>query len=171
MIDRILRNIRAAEIINTQGYTLYVFICKNHGKYFFIRFPWESVFTGEEATPKAAYAKNQYGEHITADVGNAVRAIFFATYDLNWMKDYGCDLAIETARFWAGRVAFNKSANRFDINEVIGPDEDRLTVNNNPFTNAAAALNLYFGTSVSSFNFILLSLLIVNRKFQFTLFY
>lgn len=122
----------------------------NHGKYFFIRFSWESAFTGVEAAPEA---KNHDREHITADIGSAVRAIFFATHDLNWMKDYGCDLAIETARFWASRVAFNKSANHFDINGVIGPNEGHSTVNNNPFTNVAAALNLYFGTSVSSFNY------------------
>lgn len=106
------------------------------------QFPWKSVFTEAEAT------WNQYREHITADVGNAVRAIFFATNDLNWMKDHGCDLAIETARFWARRVAFNKTANCFDINGVIGPDKDHFIVNNNPFTNVAAALNLYFGTFV-----------------------
>lgn len=96
----------------------------------------------------------QYEQHVTADIGNAVRSIFYATNDLEWMEDYGCELAICTAEFWASRVTFNKSTNRFDINGVMGPDEDHWNINNNPFTNVAAALNLYFGTFVSAFIFL-----------------
>lgn len=65
------------------------------------------------------------------------------------MKDYGCDLAIGTAQFWASRVTFNESANRYAINGVMGTDGDYFNVNNNPFTNVAAALNLFFGTFVT----------------------
>lgn len=85
-------------------------------------------------------------------MGNAVRVIFSATNDLQWMKDYGCDLAIGTAEFWASLVTFNESTKRYDINGVIGPDEDHIKVNNNPFTNVAAALNLFFGSLVCFFN-------------------
>lgn len=119
---------------------------------FWFRFPWESVFTGAEAAPKREYQFSQFAQHVTAGVGNAVRSIFFATNDQQWMKDYGCDLAIGTAQFWASRVAFNESANRYDINGVMGPDEDHFNVNNNPFTNVAVALNLFFGTFVTSFS-------------------
>lgn len=139
-----MHKVQAMEVAGKRIYKSY----KSWKIRFFIRFSWESAFTGVEA---AHEARNHDREHITADVGSAVRAIFFATHDLNWMKDYGCDLAIETARFWASRVAFNQSANCFDINGVVEPDEGHSTVNNNPFTNAAAALNLYFGTSVSIF--------------------
>lgn len=65
------------------------------------------------------------------------------------MKGYGCDIAIGTAQFWASRVPSNEHANGFDINGYMGPDDDHVNVNNNPFTNVAAALNLYFGTFVS----------------------
>lgn len=111
-----------------------------------IRFPWESVFTGEDATPKTSVQNVLYQQHVTADIGHAVRNIFYATNDLQWMKEVGCDLAIGTAKFWASRVTLNKTSNRYTINGVMGPDEDHWIISNSAYTNVGAALNLYFGT-------------------------
>lgn len=115
------------------------------------RFPWESAFTGAEAASHKGRTKKHslYAQHITADVGNAVRAVFFATNDQQWMRDYGCDLAIGTAQFWASRVTFNATTERYDIKGVLALDEDETEVNNDAFTNVAAALNLHFGSFVS----------------------
>lgn len=91
----------------------------------------------------------EFQQHITTDIGHALRQHFFATYDLEWMEAVGFDLAIGTAEFWASRVTFNELTNRYDINGIMGPDEDHWNISNNAFTNVGAALNLYFGSYVT----------------------
>lgn len=110
-----------------------------------IRYPWESAFTGRDCTPDVPEIV-EHEIHITADIAHALRQNFFATFDFNWFRSIGCDLAYGTAQFWENRVSFNASTNRYDINGVMGPDEDHDNVNNNAFTNVAAALNLYFAS-------------------------
>lgn len=63
------------------------------------------------------------------------------------MRDYGCDLALGTAEFWASRVTFNESLDHYEIKGVIGPGNDYKS-DNNLYTNVAAAMNLFFGTWV-----------------------
>lgn len=75
-----------------------------------------------------------------------MRKHFFATNDLQWFQQIGCDLAYGTAEFWASRVQWNESTKRFDINHIMGPDEDHYDINNNAYTNVVAALNLHFGS-------------------------
>lgn len=112
----------------------------------FYRYPWESAFTGIDVT-KADYPEIvKYEQHITADIGHALRKHFFVTHDFEWFREIGCDLAYGTAKFWASRVSWNTTTNRYDIKGIMGPDEDHYNVNNNAYTNVAAALNLHFGT-------------------------
>lgn len=110
------------------------------------RFPWESAYTGRDVTLAAYPNIVEFEQHITADIGHAVRQHFFATHDLIWLRQVGCELAYGTSQFWESRVTFNSSTNRYDINGVMGPDEDHYNINNNAYTNVAAALNLYFGS-------------------------
>lgn len=108
------------------------------------RFPWESAYTGYDTTiyPEVWI----YEQHITADIAYALRQRFFATYDFEWFQNVGCDLAYGTALFWESRAKWNTTTLRFDINGVMGPDEYHSNVNNNVFTNVAAALNLHFAS-------------------------
>lgn len=92
----------------------------------------------------------KYQQHITADIGHALRKHFFATHNnLEWFRQIGCDLAYGTAEFWASRVTWNENTHRYDINGIMGPDEDHSNINNNAYTNVVAALNLHFGSYVS----------------------
>lgn len=75
-----------------------------------------------------------------------MRKHFFATNDFEWFRYVGCDLAYGTAEFWASRVLWNATTNRYDINRIMGPDEDHSNINNNAYTNVIAALNLHFGS-------------------------
>lgn len=68
------------------------------------------------------------------------------THDVDYMKSEGCELAAEIANFWASRVTFNESTRLYDINRVMGPDEDHDNVNNNVYTNVIAKLALDFGS-------------------------
>jgi len=111
-----------------------------------VMFPWESAGTGEEETP--SWAKNLDGEiieiktndlehHITADIAYAVVQYYQITDDNNFMRDYGYEMIFEIARFWASRVEKNKQG-KYEIRDVIGPDEFHEHVNNNAFTNVMA---------------------------------
>lgn len=79
-------------------------------------------------------------------MAHALRQHFFVTHDLDWFRNVGCDLAYGTAQFWANRVQLNSTTNRYDINGIMGPDEDHSNINNNAFTNVVAALNLHFAS-------------------------
>ena len=58
------------------------------------------------------------------------------------MEKYGYELLFETARFWASRVEYDGKKRKYEINRIIGPDEFRISVNNNAYTNMMAKWNL-----------------------------
>jgi beta-phosphoglucomutase len=51
------------------------------------------------------------------------------------MRDYGAEIVLDTAVFWASRVEWNTREERYEIREVIGADEYHEHVSNNAFTN------------------------------------
>ncbi|HOG47768.1 MAG TPA: glycosyl hydrolase family 65 protein, partial [Anaerolineae bacterium] len=57
------------------------------------------------------------------------------TGDDAFMRDYGAEVLLDTAVFWGSRVEYNATAGRYEISNVIGPDEYHEHVNNNAFTN------------------------------------
>jgi kojibiose phosphorylase len=58
------------------------------------------------------------------------------------MRDYGAEIVLDTARFWGSRVEWNATRGRYEINDVIGPDEYHEHVNNNVFTNCMVRWHL-----------------------------
>jgi kojibiose phosphorylase len=119
-------------------------------------YPWESADTGEECTP--SWAKDfdgtiirittlDYEHHIVADIAYAIDHYTRATGDLDFMCKYGLEMLIETARFWADRVKFNKARKRYEIHDAMGPDEFHERVNNSSYTNMMAQWNLQAAAS------------------------
>ena len=115
------------------------------------KFPWESASTGEEETPEWArdfdgriirIHTQEMEHHITADIAYAVYRYHLVTGDNKFMEDYGYEIIFETARFWASRVEYKKRSGKYEINNIIGPDEFHLKVKNNAFTNMMAKWNL-----------------------------
>ncbi|HEX3034231.1 MAG TPA: beta-phosphoglucomutase, partial [Thermodesulfobacteriota bacterium] len=80
--------------------------------------------------------------HITADVAYAVYQYWQVTGDDEFMRDYGAEIILDTARFWGSRAEWNEAKGRYEINDVIGPDEYHEHVDNNAYTNNLARLNL-----------------------------
>jgi len=124
-------------------------IAKNNG-YKGTMYPWESAGTGEEETPTWArnldgsiirIKTNKLEHHITADIAFACHQYMELTHDFEFMRDCGYEMIMEAARFWASRVQKNK-AGKFEILDVIGPDEFHEHVNNNAYTNIMAKWNL-----------------------------
>ncbi len=123
-------------------------------------FPWESAWMDDgEVTPLYGAADVMTGEsipiytgirehHITADIAWAVMLYYNITEDDEFMEQYGCELMVETARFWASRLEWKEEASRYEICGVIGPDEYKEDVDNNAFTNYLAAYNLRAASDV-----------------------
>jgi alpha,alpha-trehalose phosphorylase len=103
-------------------------------------FPWRTI-NGEEAS--ASYASGTAQYHINADIAFALQKYVELTGDTVFMEEYGAEILIETARFWADLGFFSeRKQGKFVINGVTGPDEYSTVVDNNTFTNLMARRNL-----------------------------
>jgi len=107
-------------------------------------YAWESAADGSETTPRWVPLPNgelvriwcgDIEQHISADVAYAVHSYWQATGDDDFMRDYGAEIVLDTARFWGSRAEYNARAERYEIRDVIGPDENHEHVNNNAYTN------------------------------------
>ncbi len=113
-----------------------------------VRYPWESADTGHETTPPwTADGKDRIwtGEreiHITSAVVYGVISYYQATGDMEFMLKYGAYILFETARFWDSRLEYNQSMDRYELNQVEGPDEFHELVNNSVYTNWLTQWNL-----------------------------
>jgi hypothetical glycosyl hydrolase len=117
-------------------------------------FPWESAWMEDgEVTPvyggadvvTGKYTKIWSGmieQHITADIAYAFWLYHRFTGDDDFMNRYGYEVLFLTAIFWASRLEWNESRSRYEINDVIGPDEYKEHANNNAYTNYMAHWNL-----------------------------
>lgn len=109
-------------------------------------YPWESAKTGEEETPVWALS-GPYEHHITADVALATWNYYLVTKDKVWLQEVGYPILRETATFWESRVS--KKGNRYEIKNVVCPDEWAENVDNNGYTNEAARLNLIYANAAA----------------------
>jgi len=64
-----------------------------------------------------------------------------ATADVEFEKEYGLEILVETARMWRS-LGHHDAAGRFRIEGVTGPDEYSAVADNNVFTNLMAQTNL-----------------------------
>ena len=114
-------------------------------------YPWETTSEGREVTPR--WILSESGEpiriwtgdrehHITADIAYAVWQYWQATGDNEWMTREGAAILLATAAFWASRSTYNPQRRRYEIRDVIGPDEYHEHVHNNAYTNGMARWNL-----------------------------
>lgn len=111
-------------------------------------FPWESAATGEENTPRWVPGPDgkdlvriwtgDIEHHISADIAYAAYQYWQVTGDDGFMQEYGAEMILDTARFWGSRAEWNAGLNRYEMNNVIGPDEYHEHVDNNVYTNGMA---------------------------------
>ncbi len=115
------------------------------------QFPWNSADTGQEDSTEE-YVKTVRGDmepwhpenmlHLNGTIAYGVEQYVRATGDEGFFTRYGAELIIETARMWASRVVFNEDAGRYEIRNVVGPDEYHTYVDNNFYTNVLARWNI-----------------------------
>jgi trehalose/maltose hydrolase-like predicted phosphorylase len=85
--------------------------------------------------------------HVNAAIFYNVWQYYQATDDLEFLRDYGAELMLEIARFWASLAHYNPERDRYEIHGVMGPDEfherypgaDEAGLSNNAYTNIMAA--------------------------------
>jgi trehalose/maltose hydrolase-like predicted phosphorylase len=117
------------------------------------QFPWESAHTGEEVTPTWVPHFSERGKlvriwtgdieiHISADIAYAAHRYWKITGDQEWFVEKGAELVLDTAKFWASRAEWDAEHERYEFNDVIGPDEYHDHVDNNAYTNYMARWNL-----------------------------
>lgn len=118
------------------------------------QYPWESANpTDGESTPKWANADIVTGkpmkilsapleQHITSDVAYGMMQYLLASNDTKFAKKMGYEVILECAKFWASRLEWNSRKNRYEINNVIGPDEYKEHANNDAYTNYMAHWNM-----------------------------
>jgi beta-phosphoglucomutase len=121
-------------------------------------FAWESAASGDETTPRWVPTPHSpeltriwcgdIEHHISADVAYAVQQYWQVSGDDAFMRDYGAEILLDTARFWGSRAEWKEAKGRYELTNVIGPDEYHDRVDNNAFTNNMARWNLQAGLEV-----------------------
>ncbi|MCV3763598.1 glycoside hydrolase family 65 protein [Companilactobacillus farciminis] len=112
-----------------------------------VLFAWRTI-NGQEASAYYPAGTAQY--HIDGDVAFGVYRYLLATGDWQFIKDYGFEIVIETARFWRefGSYTEINGRKRFCFYDVTGPDEYTAIVDNNYYTNRMAKFNLSFAVEL-----------------------
>jgi trehalose/maltose hydrolase-like predicted phosphorylase len=120
------------------------------------RFPWESAATGDDVTPRHALGVHgedipirtgEQEEHIVADVAWAANEYASWAGDSHFLGGPGAGLILDTARYWASRVAVDDDGSSH-LRGVIGPDEYHEDVDDNAYTNVMARWNLRRGAEL-----------------------
>ena len=119
-------------------------------------FPWQSGSDGKEETQEVHLNPNagtwdpdlsHRQRHIGAAIFYNIWQYYQTTGDLEFMLDYGAEMMLEIARFWASIAHYNEERGRYEIHGVMGPDEfheqypdaDEGGLNNNAYTNVMVA--------------------------------
>ena len=106
-------------------------------------YPWRTI-NGEEASTYYPLGTAQY--HINADIAYALSLYLQVTGDVEYLKEKGAEILIETARVWADVGSFAECRDgKYCICDVTGPDEYNVLVDNNFYTNLMARENLRHG--------------------------
>jgi kojibiose phosphorylase len=130
-----------------------------HSGYQGAMFAWESAATGDEVTPRSSMPTDPYAEavriwvrdreiHLSADIAYAVWQYWQVTGDDHWLRDYGAEIILDTARFWMSRLEWHPKQARYELCRVIGADEYHEQVSNNAFTNRMVQWHLETAVAV-----------------------
>jgi trehalose/maltose hydrolase-like predicted phosphorylase len=118
-------------------------------------FPWQSGSNGREESqhihlnPKSGRwvpDETYLQRHVNAAIAYNVWHYFQVSGDLEFMYFYGVEMMLEIALFWESKAEFNQRTERFEIKQVVGPDEyhtrypeaDQPGIDNNAYTNLMA---------------------------------
>lgn len=107
-------------------------------------FPWRTI-TGTECS--GYFVSGSAAYHINADIAYAFINYYLVTGDLDFMREAGFEVLMETSRLWMDLGCYNRDG-KFVLNDVTGPDEYTCMVNNNYYTNMAAKYNMNWAVKI-----------------------
>src|SRR5208282_6257557 len=126
-------------------------------------YAWESQETGDDACTyfnigdpftkrdlRTHFRDKQV--HISGDVAIAMWEYFKLTGDDSLLLEGGAEVILECARFYYSYAYFKKDKNRYEMLDVIGPDEYHERVNNNAFT--SMVVKATFETANATVNYL-----------------
>jgi len=118
-LDKAIEN--AAKLGFTSGAALYPMVTMNGEE---CHNEWEITFEEIHRNGAIAFAIHNYIRH---------------TCDEAYLTEYGLEVLIGIARFWAQRASFSPDKGKYVILGVTGPNEYENNVNNNWYTNTIAS--------------------------------
>jgi trehalose/maltose hydrolase-like predicted phosphorylase len=115
-------------------------------------FPWQSGSDGREESQRLHLNPltgrwlpdpSHRQRHVGIAVAYTVWQYYGSTSDLEFLADYGAEMILEIARFWASIATYDPARNRYVIRGVMGPDEfhtgypggEETGIDNNAYTN------------------------------------
>lgn len=116
-------------------------------------YAWESQENGQDACsdynvtdvftqrPMRTYFRDKQ-IHISAAVAYGIWQTYLITNDLSVLIDGGAEVILECARFYNSYAYYRPEKARFELIDVIGPDEYHERVYNNAYTNKMAAYTI-----------------------------
>ena len=122
-------------------------------------FPWEAAGLADgEVALERGEADLLTGEmrpilngkrevHVSADVSYAVWCYYKITKDKEFMREWGNEIILATAVFWADRVEW--SGDVCHLRNIIGPDQYKERINDNTYTNYMVKHNLQFAVKIT----------------------
>jgi trehalose/maltose hydrolase-like predicted phosphorylase len=119
-------------------------------------YPWQSGSEGTEETQQVHLNPlsgrwdrdlSQNQRHVNAAIFYNIWQYFQATQDQDFLFDYGAEMMLDIARFWASIAHFDSGDKRYEIHGVMGPDEfhekypgaNAGGLRNNAYTNVMVA--------------------------------
>ena len=116
-------------------------------------YPWESASTeGAEQSPTLGnyFPDNRLRYVSCGDIEHhVVCGVAYGNYhyakwtgDQAYMNEYGYEILFSTADFWQSRLEYRAEKDRYEILQVTGPDEYKVYIDNDVYTNYLVHWNL-----------------------------
>ncbi len=109
-------------------------------------YAWISGVTGDELCPDIFFVDvltgrpirnhfNVWQMHVSPDVVSTVERYVDVTGDVDYLVEYGAEIAFEVARFLRSFVRYDDANGTYHCMRLLGPDEWHENVDDNAFTN------------------------------------
>ena len=105
------------------------------------KFPWTSTWQGYDVTPLDWRGSSGREIHVNGAVAYAFWNYLRWTGDDDFYRQYGIEVIVEIAKFWASFATCDEQG-AYHINNVVGPDEYNIHANDNYYTNKLAQWNM-----------------------------
>lgn len=95
-------------------------------------FPWQSGTSGGEETqtlhlnPVSGEWGDDYSSlqrHVSLGIAWNVWYYYHLSGDIDFLRKYGAEMLLETARFWVSKCSLNRKTDKYEIHKVMGPNE------------------------------------------------